>query len=801
MSLRLQRIMAPGTPLALVLYVLLLLPFLTTGCGDSPDPETPPGRELAQRYHDGEWYTMVEYGDKLAVFSASGSPVTDPGLAGEVLRSYAWGQALQDLDTGGMADAVDLVRDVDDRLSGLREASNEVVGVFDELDDLGAEVPLGGRVSAMDVLAETYPGVGVAAEAIRSLDSELNSIGRDTAQLGSTLERITTIDSSRESGDDMEPLFRDAAAASVDMESRARSAEVGVADVMVLALDLEEALWQASSTPLIGDAIGEAAGTASDFAAALSGLTDLLQEYADNLGYLAKQFRDAIDGADEAYRGLLGRWLQMPYDENWRSVTRSQPAPARSQAAATKEPTPVPTGSVVSATVQPAPTPTAPPVHESEPFRLDWEASASTVAVGEGFTLTVRMYEVQEAGEHGGISVSFPTLTESGGSAAGYSSGRAEVEALDFTSGLSNVAFHQPGATIYHREDNRQFPAEYLLVESDDPSWSHSDDRTLRLRITPKRGGELPVQIRGWLCTVEYTGCSRNPPSGPVEDQQGWAASALTIEVAQPTAEHLRAMEDCHRALPQDIESQVGSYRTPRDTDRYHRSIVACHSVIELGTADARTYVNIGYAYGGLKQYRRATEYLDLAIDLDSGYAMAYTVRGLAYIGLEKFGQAIEDFDRAIELAPSSARSYSNRGCAYIELEEWSRAIGDFDRAVELDPSYAMAYQNKGGTYMGLNEYGRAIEEFDRAIELDPNLGYAYINRGIAFSMIEGYGQAGSAFEREYYHGASLSYYPGLALAVIDSVSISDHDLAEYRGSRAEEDIAKGTELLGSNKN
>ena len=45
------------------------------------------------------------------------------------------------------------------------------------------------------------------------------------------------------------------------------------------------------------------------------------------------------------------------------------------------------------------------------------------------------------------------------------------MDKIDYTSGLSNVTFHQPDAMIYHRVDNERFPADYLLVESDDPSW------------------------------------------------------------------------------------------------------------------------------------------------------------------------------------------------------------------------------------------------------------------------------------------------------------------------------------------
>ncbi len=166
-----------------------------------------------------------------------------------------------------------------------------------------------------------------------------------------------------------------------------------------------------------------------------------------------------------------------------------------------------------------------------KPFLLDWETQPSEIESGESFTLSVRMYEVQEAGEHGGISVSFPSLVDGVGSNDTFSSTDADVEVISYTTGLSNVALHSPGETIYHKDDNRMFPAEHLLVESDDPSWSTSDDRTLTLRISPRRSSEFPMRIRGWICAEEYTRCKRNPVSGDDTDQQGHGVHVVTVVV------------------------------------------------------------------------------------------------------------------------------------------------------------------------------------------------------------------------------------------------------------------------------
>ena len=53
------------------------------------------------------------------------------------------------------------------------------------------------------------------------------------------------------------------------------------------------------------------------------------------------------------------------------------------------------------------------------------------------------------------------------------------------------------------------------------------------MRITPKQEGEFRILVRGWICAIEYTNCSRRPESG-IPDQQGWLAVPLNITVTAP---------------------------------------------------------------------------------------------------------------------------------------------------------------------------------------------------------------------------------------------------------------------------
>ena len=175
-----------------------------------------------------------------------------------------------------------------------------------------------------------------------------------------------------------------------------------------------------------------------------------------------------------------------------------------------------------------------PNCEDDKPFTLEATLSETSPEVGESFTITVRMHNVQLEGEHGGISVSFPSLieqneTEPEDAANSHSSSVADVALLP-SSTVTNVSFYQPGEAVIHQApDNTQITAEVLLVESDE-AWSEGDDRTLELEITPKQEGQFRILVRGWICEDVSEDCERQPTSG-TSDQQGWPAYEETIEV------------------------------------------------------------------------------------------------------------------------------------------------------------------------------------------------------------------------------------------------------------------------------
>ena len=172
------------------------------------------------------------------------------------------------------------------------------------------------------------------------------------------------------------------------------------------------------------------------------------------------------------------------------------------------------------------------------------EDTLDEIDLGESVELEISVAEYSGQGDRGGISVSFPGLTSTGGNSSSYDSSQGKVETISYTNGTSMVTYHDKGDRIYKGTDTSRSAADYLLVESDDGNWPGrtGDDwawRTLKLRVTPKQTGEFKVYYRVWLCGDGYEECDRRPrpEHSDDEDQQRWAVNVITVDVANPVTD------------------------------------------------------------------------------------------------------------------------------------------------------------------------------------------------------------------------------------------------------------------------
>ena len=169
--------------------------------------------------------------------------------------------------------------------------------------------------------------------------------------------------------------------------------------------------------------------------------------------------------------------------------------------------------------------------HSESGYEWSWSLSDSRIDVGDSVYLKVRVYDVAGRFDHGGVSVSFPDLTSRTGGSSEHVSSRGDVTVGSTSGGVADVDFFERGDEVYSSRD-RRIDARHLLVESHNSSWDSSSDRTLGLWITPKRSGRFDIHVRTWLCRDGWTDCDRHPTRPDTEDQQGWGAELLTIDVS-----------------------------------------------------------------------------------------------------------------------------------------------------------------------------------------------------------------------------------------------------------------------------
>lgn len=293
--------------IALLIAVGILVAVLLQG--------PPIGREIARVLYSGASYTLVEYGNDLAIFDRNGSPVTGEQTAA-VLSNYAWQQELRSIDRDELAGSARNAESVNDSLSGARNFTNDVIDLLDGLDSLSVSL-LGSRISALDVLAESFDGLREAESLMRAFSSELNDLESAGDDLSDAARRMTEIDAAQASAGEIRSLFEDVLHAAENIPPAASSVRERLSEVEEAAIGLEEGLLKSSDVPVIGDALRDYAETVSGLHLRLSRISGLLENLETDLASLSRGFQASMDSATKALEDYMNRWLEEPHDPEW----------------------------------------------------------------------------------------------------------------------------------------------------------------------------------------------------------------------------------------------------------------------------------------------------------------------------------------------------------------------------------------------------------------------------------------------------------------------------------------------------
>jgi tetratricopeptide (TPR) repeat protein len=219
-----------------------------------------------------------------------------------------------------------------------------------------------------------------------------------------------------------------------------------------------------------------------------------------------------------------------------------------------------------------------------------------------------------------------------------------------------------------------------------------------------------------------------------------------TIVISSATAVHNQPMGSAPSgltAVDQDTSSQgespditADSGRDEDNTSNTSPEAVALNDSASVLLADGDA--------------RDAIPLLQKAIDLDSAYARAYYNLGVAYHRLHKLGQAISAYERSVEIRPYYYKPVYNLGLLYFTIDDYQGALQWFTRATKIRRSQesAPAHYNLGLVYTRLGKTKQAQNSYREALRLRP--GYVEARYNLALLQMEAnrYGDAAESFEK-----------------------------------------------------
>jgi hypothetical protein len=166
--------------------------------------------------------------------------------------------------------------------------------------------------------------------------------------------------------------------------------------------------------------------------------------------------------------------------------------------------------------------------------------SSTNVLVNQPLTVSTTLSVSNATADHAGISISFPSLTNSGVTGTSPNKSYNSTQGTVSTASSSSIT---SGSTLQYWGAGESLPncnpnpclAQHLLVEGDWVTVGAGNTRTLTLTVTPKVVGTFKVRIRGWATAPGYQNPSRDPSSGSA-DQQSFPVYEITVNVsATPT--------------------------------------------------------------------------------------------------------------------------------------------------------------------------------------------------------------------------------------------------------------------------
>lgn len=162
-------------------------------------------------------------------------------------------------------------------------------------------------------------------------------------------------------------------------------------------------------------------------------------------------------------------------------------------------------------------------------------------------------------------------------------------------------------------------------------------------------------------------------------------------------------------------ENLAASYISNRN---YENAANEYENLYSRNPAGFKDFANYGLALFEVKDYQKASEFLEKAVDADSENTSAHINLALSYQELEKNDLALAQYDVVFRQQPSLHSIRFDYGNLLADMGQDEAAIENYKIYIENYPNDPRAYQNIGVVYKRLNKLDDTIANYEKALTL-----------------------------------------------------------------------------------
>ncbi|MDX2133753.1 MAG: tetratricopeptide repeat protein [Saprospiraceae bacterium] len=185
-----------------------------------------------------------------------------------------------------------------------------------------------------------------------------------------------------------------------------------------------------------------------------------------------------------------------------------------------------------------------------------------------------------------------------------------------------------------------------------------------------------------------------------------------------------------------------------KELGRNEEAEAAFFKALELDSAAAPIWANLGYLYIETGRFDEAEQVLGEAIALDSTYFAGWYNLAMAYMYTRRYAEAEKPFKKAISIDSTYATAWGNLGAAFNMTGRFAEAEPYLLKSIALDSTNIVARANLGFSYTGVQRYADAEKIYKYCLDIDSNYVTAWNNLGYIYLITSRLPEAEAALRK-----------------------------------------------------